>query len=1127
MSTSSYVHLRVHSEYSIRDSIIPIPELIQKLQAQKVKSCALTDQMNLFGAVKFYQACERAGIKPIIGADVWVNNPAQLNNPYQMVMLCQNLEGYQNLIQLISRAYLEGQQGEFPCIEKTWLNNNTTGLLAIADFKNSDLVHAIQQHEKDNIDNCLREWQALFPGRFYLEIQRSGKRDDEKLVLNILKFALEKKIPVVATNNVRFLEKEDFEAHEARVCIHDGVVLNDAKRPKLTTTEQYLKSPQEMQTLFGDVPQVLENTVEIAKRCNLELELDKVFLPNFPVPAHLNAEQYLSQLALEGLKERLPKAYEQPDYSQRLERELSVINQMGFAGYFLIVSDFIRWAKSQRIPVGPGRGSGAGSLVAYVLRITDIDPMPYDLLFERFLNPERVSMPDFDIDFCMDNRDKVIEYVAQKYGRESVSQIITFGSMAAKAVVRDVGRVLGHPYGFVDKIAKLIPFELGITLDKALKEEGDLKARYEKEEEVKILIDLGRKLEGLVRNAGKHAGGVVIAPSKLTDFTPLYCEAGETQLVSQFDKDDVEKVGLVKFDFLGLRTLTIIGWTVDRINKINQKNNNDEPHLDIHDIPLEDQKTFELIKSCHTTAVFQLESRGMKDLVKKLQPECFEDIVPLVALFRPGPLQSGMVDDFINRKQGSAKIHYPHALLEPVLKDTYGIILYQEQVAKIAQVLSGYTLGQADLLRRAMGKKKPEEMAKQRAVFLAGAEKNKIDKKLAKDIFDLMEKFAGYGFNKSHSVAYALITYQTAYLKSHYPEEFMASVLSSDMDKTDKVVNFLMETRRMGITVLPPDINESHYEFMVTPEKKIHYGLGAIKGAGKAAIDIILEERANQGNFKSYRDFFKRIDSRKVNKKILEALIKSGAFDGFQLTRATMLLHLEEWLQNSHKISVQQQDLFGDDFEESDEIKNIPEWPMSQKLSSEKEVLGFYLSGHPLEMHQHEFKSFSNDVLTMGIVSSVKTMQTRRGGRMAFVKLECLGNRLIELVVFSDLYEKHKPDLVKDSLLLIEGDIESDDFSGGEKLLAKNIYTLDGFRQKYAKALLLTLEGLDNNEKSDRLKTILSGFKDGNCPVMIDILQEGVHSRFSLGHEWKIVLCEDLLRQLRLNFEASQFSVIY
>ena len=954
-----------------------------------------------------------------MGADVWIG-PAEHENiqtkplPSRCTLLCQNLEGYRHLTRLISRAYLEGQKLGCPVIQKSWLENHTAGLIALSGAIEGDIGQAILAKKNDLALDIISQWKNLFPDRFYLEIQRIGKSSEEYYNQIIINLSLSEKLPLVATNNVRFLNSEDYDAHEARVCIHASRILNDPKRPKNYTAEQYLKTPQQMAELFSDLPAAIQNTVEIAKRCNLVLPLGKSFLPQFQIPCELNLspEAYLSQQAAEGLAERLknilPHQQSVPPekYLPRLETELKVINQMGFAGYFLIVADFINWAKSQKIPVGPGRGSGAGSLAAYALGITDIDPLPYDLLFERFLNPERISMPDFDIDFCMDNRDRVIDYVALKYGRDSVSQIITFGTMAAKAVVRDVGRVLGHPYGFVDKIAKLIPFEIGMTLDKALKQESDLRERYHKEEEVKLLIDLAKKLEGLTRNAGKHAGGLVIAPSKLTDFTPLYCEEGEeTQPVSQFDKNDIEDAGLVKFDFLGLRTLTIIGWAVDKIN--HNRKLQGELVLNIQHLPLDDEKAYQVIKTCQTTAVFQLESRGMKDLIKGLKPSHFEDIVSLVALFRPGPLQSGMVEDFINRKHGRAKIDYPHALLVPFLESTYGIILYQEQVVQIAQALSGYSLGQADLLRRAMGKKKADEMAKQREIFIQGAKKNNnIDKKLASDIFDLMEKFAEYGFNKSHSVAYALITYQTAWLKAHYPAEFMSAVLSSDMDKTDKVVNFLQEARRMNLVILPPDINASEFQFSVTEKGSIRFGLGALKGAGEAAISIILDNRQKEGKFLDFTDFFTRIDSRKVNRRVMEALIKSGSLDTLGLSRATMMANLEDVMQGSQKKSRQQKDLFSALEDHCIEYRQAPDWNARQTLQAEKEVIRFFIKAvirckrmkQNLELYYqinflwdllHSLKLCLPSAATAWLSSNWKTLE-----------------QTIEVTIFAELYDK-------------------------------------------------------------------------------------------------------------------------
>jgi len=888
----TFIHLHLHSEYSLVDGLIRVKTLINSAVEAGMPAIAVTDQCNLFAMVKFYRAAIAAGIKPIVGVDLWFHDSA-LPKPARLVLLCQNHQGYLNLTRLISRAYIEGQLQGVPYIHKEWLEGHSEGLIALSGGHEGDVGMALLSSKTDLALRYLAAWEALFPERFYLQVQRTGREHEERYLHAVVEIALKTGVPVVASNDVRFLQREDFEAHEARVCIHDGRTLNDPRRPRRYNEQQYLRSPAEMAELFDDLPEALENTVEIARRCNLELTLGENVLPEFPIPNGMTTTDYFTQQAHDGLKWRLDTFVDgdsgnvqekHEKYRARLEHELGVINKMGFPGYFLIVADFIRWARDNDVPVGPGRGSGAGSLVAYALGITNLDPMAYDLLFERFLNPERVSLPDFDVDFCMDGRDRVIEYVAERYGRERVAQIITYGSMAAKAVVRDVGRVLGNPYGFVDQIAKLIPFELGITLEKALKQEEQLRSRYEEEEDVHTLIELARSLEGLARNAGKHAGGVVIAPSALTDFTPLYCEQGSSAPVTQLDKDDIEAVGLVKFDFLGLRTLTIIDWAVKTINC--QLSLQGKPEIDIDRIPLDDQATYELLQSSQTTAVFQLESRGMKDLIKRQQPECFEDIIALVALFRPGPLQSGMVDDFIDRKHGRAQVNYPHPELEPILKPTYGVILYQEQVMQIAQVLAGYSLGQADLLRRAMGKKKPEEMSKQRSIFLQGAEAREVNQKQAAYIFDLMEKFAGYGFNKSHSAAYALIAYQTAWLKVHYPAAFMAAVLSSDMDNTDKIVMFMDECRCMGLTVESPNINRCDYAFTASDDSTILYGLGAIKGVGAAALDGILLERSNHGEFSGLLDLCKRIDLRKANRRVLEALIRSGALDAFDINRA-------------------------------------------------------------------------------------------------------------------------------------------------------------------------------------------------------------------------------------------------
>ncbi|MFP5505079.1 MAG: DNA polymerase III subunit alpha, partial [Gammaproteobacteria bacterium] len=905
--------------------------------------------------------------------------------------------------------------------------------------------------------------------------------------------------------------------------------------------------PEAMAELFADIPEALENTVEIAKRCNLELTLGKNYLPDFPVPAGMSMDDFFRAQAREGLEKRLVRLFDataadfaerRRPYDERLEIELDVIIQMGFPGYFLIVADFIQWAKTHGVPVGPGRGSGAGSLVAYALTITDLDPIQYDLLFERFLNPERVSMPDFDVDFCMEGRDRVIDYVAEKYGRDKVSQIITYGSMAAKAVVRDVGRVLGHPYGFVDRIAKLIPFEIGMTLDKALEQEEQLRQAYENEEDVRAIIDLARSLEGLARNAGKHAGGVVIAPSRLTDFTPLYCEAGGANLVSQFDKDDVEAVGLVKFDFLGLRTLTIIDWALATLNR--QRAARGEGPIDIERIPLDDPAAFNLLKACQTTAVFQLESSGMKDLIRRLQPDTFEDIVALVALFRPGPLQSGMVDDFIARKHGKQKVEYPHPKLEPILKPTYGVILYQEQVMQIAQVLAGYTLGGADLLRRAMGKKKPEEMAKQREIFTEGALANGVDGKLATYIFDLMEKFAGYGFNKSHSAAYALVSYQTAWMKAHHPAPFMAAVLSADMDNTDKVVTLIDECQSMKLNVVPPDINRSDYRFTVAGADTVIYGLGAIKGVGQAAIEGVMAEREANGAFKDLYDFCRRVDLRKLNRRVLEALIRAGACDSLGENRATLMAQLPTALklaeQSERDAGAGQVDLFGNAIEAEVapvETVSLPEWDEELRLQGEKETLGLYLTGHPICRYEAELARITSgrlatligngdaptsrgnerQVVVAGLVIALRVRQTRRGS-MAFVTLDDRSAR-VEMRVFSDVFEHHRNLIAKDRVLVVEGMLGYDDYTGGQQLTADKLYDIGQAREIFARRVVIDVDAAKaGNGFMQSLADTLRPFREGKCPVWISYRNRTASAQVALGREWSVRPADELIHRL-------------
>ncbi|WP_286963299.1 DNA polymerase III subunit alpha, partial [Idiomarina sp. UBA3992] len=972
MTAPNFVHLRVHSDFSMIDGLAKVGPICEAVAEAGMPALAITDQMNFCGLVRYYGKAHQLGLKPLIGCDFWVQADYPESEIFRLTALAMDNEGYQQITQLISKAYLRGNIKGKPVIDKDWLKEHNEGIILLSGSRQGDVGQALIKGHDSQLDAALDFYQQYFPDRYYLELVRTGRPQEETYLHKAVALAGETGLPVVATNEVVFLKEEDFDAHEIRVAIHDGYQLEDKRRPKKYSPQQYLRSSEEMTELFSDIPEAIENTVEIAKRCNVTVRLGEYFLPKFPT-GDLTTEEFLIKVSEEGLEERLeflfPDAEERqqkrPEYDERLKRELGVINDMGFPGYFLIVMEFIQWSKDNGIPVGPGRGSGAGSLVAYALKITDLDPLEFDLLFERFLNPERVSMPDFDVDFCMDRRDEVIDHVADLYGREAVSQIITFGTMAAKAAIRDVGRVLAHPYGFVDRISKLIPGDPGMTLAKAFEIEPQLGAAYDQDEEVKAIIDMARILEGVTRNAGKHAGGVVISPTKITDFSPLYCDDEGNNPVTQFDKDDVESAGLVKFDFLGLRTLTIIQWAVDMVNRRHAKSGK-EP-IDITSIDLTDPACFKLLKKAETTAVFQLESRGMKELIKKLLPDSFEDIIALVALFRPGPLQSGMVDNFIDRKHGREEISYPdaeyqHESLQPILEPTYGVILYQEQVMQIAQVLAGYTLGGADLLRRAMGKKKPEEMAKQREIFAKGAAKNNIDPELATKIFDLVEKFAGYGFNKSHSAAYALVSYQTLWMKTHFPAEFMAAVMSADMDNTDKIVTLADECERMGLDLLPPDVNKGEYKFTVDEQQRVVYGIGAIKGVGEGPIESIIKAREEGGPFRDLFDFCCRVDLKRMNKRILQRLIRAGAMDNLGPHRASLMATLEKAIRqaeqhlNAEKIG--QSDMFGVLTTEPEAVEqefvSVRKWSEAVWLEGERDTLGLYLTGHPINRFRAE-----------------------------------------------------------------------------------------------------------------------------------------------------------------------------
>ncbi|MBM0491005.1 DNA polymerase III subunit alpha [Aeromonas jandaei] len=1158
MADPRFIHLRVHTDFSMVDGLQKINPIVGAAAADNMPAIALTDQMNMCGLVRFYGAAHGKGIKPIVGADFWVQSDELGDEQFRLTLLAMDNEGYQNITLLISRGYQRGHVQGRPVIDKAWLAEHAKGVIVLSGGREGDVGKFLLKGNRQMTEQCVAFYQTHFPDAYYLELLRTGRSDEEVYLHMAVAIATEFELPVVATNEVVFLNADDFDAHEIRVAIHDGYTLMDKRRPRRYSPQQYLRSQEEMCELFADIPEALENTVEIAKRCNVTVRLGEYFLPNFPT-GDMTTEDFLVAKSKEGLEERLEflfpdpavRAERRPEYDVRLDIELKVINQMGFPGYFLIVMEFIQWSKDNGIPVGPGRGSGAGSLVAYALKITDLDPLEFDLLFERFLNPERVSMPDFDVDFCMDRRDEVIEHVSDMYGREAVSQIITFGSMAAKAVVRDVGRVLGHAYGFVDRISKLIPPDPGMTLAKAFEAEPKLPELYEQDEEVKDLIDMARRLEGVVRNAGKHAGGVVIAPTKITDFAPLYCDDEGHHPVTQFDKNDVEYAGLVKFDFLGLRTLTIIDWALGMINPRLAKEG--KPLVDIAAIPIDDKRSFDLLQRYETTAVFQLESRGMKDLIKRLQPDCFEDMIALVALFRPGPLQSGMVDNFIDRKHGNEAISYPdekwqHESLKPILEPTYGIILYQEQVMQIAQTLAGYTLGGADMLRRAMGKKKPEEMAKQRAGFEEGAIKNGVDGELAMKIFDLVEKFAGYGFNKSHSAAYALVSYQTLWLKTHFPAEFMAAVMTADMDNTDKIVTLVDECLRMGLTVIPPDVNTGRYRFSVNEDGHIVYGIGAVKGVGEGPIDAILDARDRDGPFRDLFDFCNRVDIKKLNKRVMEKLILSGAMDRLGPHRAALMATLEEAMraaeQHAKAQAVGQVDMFGVLTEEIDDVKkafaNVPHWPDKVWLEGERETLGLYLTGHPINQYSGELRRYtsgrlcdlhptSRDTVTTaaGLVIAARSMVTKRGNKMGIFTLDDRSGRL-DVTLFSEALEKYEELMQKDRILVVSGQVSFDDFSGGLKMSARELLDINDARERFARAIRISLDEQRIDDRFfPRLCEILEPARAGVCPVQVNYRRPGSRVRLTLGTEWRVTPTDQLLDDLRVLLGRERVELVF
>ncbi len=1155
-----FVHLRIHTEFSLVDGIVRVKDLVKAVAQDCQPALAITDQSNMFALVKGYNACMGAGVKPVLASDVYIEREDDPENPYCMTLFAQNAQGYLHLTELVSSGFTQNQHHEKAQVKLEWFKEKSAGLIAMSGFQRGDIGEALLKGDLDLAEQRLLAWKELFPGRFYLELQRTDRSGDDELVQKSVALAVKCQVPVVATNDVRFIHQDDFEAHETRVCIGEGVTLDDPRRIKAYSDQQYLKTSEQMQTLFADIPSAISNTLEIAQRCSVQVRLGKEFLPDFPIPDGLTENEFFRKISIEGLEERLEFILDKnaddydsrrKEYFDRLEFELKIIIDMGFPGYFLIVMDFIQWAKDNDIPVGPGRGSGAGSLVAYVQKITDIDPLLYDLLFERFLNPERVSMPDFDIDFCMDRREEVIQYVAETYGREAVSQIVTFGTMAAKAVVRDVARVQGKSYGLADKLSKLIPADPGMKLKLAMEMEPGIKEFLDNDEDGQEIWDMALKLEGITRQTGKHAGGVVIAPTKLTDFSPTLCDEDGSGLVTQFDKNDVEAAGLVKFDFLGLKTLTIIDWALKTINK-KRALDNLEPIL-IEEVPLDDKASFDLLKQAKTTAVFQLESRGMKDLVTRLVPDNIEEMIALVALFRPGPLESGMVDDFINRKHGRAEVAYPHQdfqheSLKAVLEPTFGVVVYQEQVMQIAQVLAGYTLGGADMLRRAMGKKKPEEMAKQRETFREGAISVGNDPDLAMKIFDLVEKFAGYGFNKSHSAAYAVVSYHTLWLKTHYPAAFMAAVLTADMGNTDKIVIFIEECREMKLDLILPDVNQAEFGFTVNGEGSIVYGLGAIKGVGEGPIEAIVEGRKNEGSFTDIFHFCKSIEKGKLNKRVMEALVRCGAFDKIGPDRSILFACIPDALkaadQNAKNDAAGMMDMFGEaELEENknpydDYVGKVKDWNPKQKLQGEKDTLGLFVTGHPFDEYEKEVRRMARTKISnvkadkkpqklTGIIVGVRVMRTKRGDNMCILTIDDRSGR-IDIRLFSDTYERYRDKLINDHLIIVEVEVRHDSYNDSLSANMSNLWTIVEARNDFCNGIKVNLyhKELGKNFVNE-FKDKLLPFQQNGRQVVVDYTGVSAQARLTLGDEFLVEPSDDLLYRLRDQYGVENVDFFY
>ena len=1131
-SSPQFVHLNVHTEYSLSEGIARIKDLAIEVHSAGMPAVAMTDINNLYAAVKFYRSCLNAGVKPLFGVELTLGAVTPVDPGGKIILLCLSNRGFKGVSELLTQLYTQPREGRELIASLNQIESVADDVIALTGFEGAIGALIRSGHVSESLQVAEKLIQ-VFKDRIFFELTRTGRPGETVFEDEALVISRKLNIPLVATNAVRFLKADDFEAHEIRTCIHQGRILDDPRRPRHFTAEQYLRSSEEMSKLFDDLPSAIINTSEIAKKCNVFLDFETTHMPRYPLADNVSADDELIRLSNEGLDRyrELWPARVDDRYAQRLQIETDTINRMGFAGYFLIVADFVRWATENDVPVGPGRGSGAGSLVAFALGITRLDPIDHGLLFERFLNPDRVSLPDFDIDFCMVGRDRVIDYVSQKYGADKVAQIITYNTLAARAVVRDVGRVMGMPYGFCDTLAKLVPFEVGMTLEKALAQDDELRRRFKNEAEVTQLIENGLRLEGIPRNAGKHAGGLVIAPEPISEFSPLYWEHGMSQAVTQFDKDDLESIGLVKFDFLGLRTLTVIDWAVKLIN--HDRVEAGETELDLERLEPNDPDVYKLICTGRTTALFQLESRGMQELIQRLRPDRFDELVALVALFRPGPLQSGMVDDFIDRKHGRQPVSYLHDTLKTVLEPTYGVILYQEQVMEIARSLAGFSLGSADLLRRAMGKKKPEEMERQRQIFIDGATERGVKAENAVHIFDLIEKFAGYGFNKSHSAAYALLSYQTAWLKKHYPAQFMSAALSADMEHTDKVVILINEAKALGLSIQSPDINQGSLKFAVDSDGSIIYGLGAVKGVGEKALENILDERSLNGAFTDLMSFCRRVDSQKVNKKTFEALICAGALDSFGSARSQLFGQLPQAMeaagQHIANLSSGQNDMFGLPLtEEIVSLKSgFPTWTARKALEMERHSLGFYLTGHPMAHHRSEISQLVSEsiaqtrptperVVTLsGLVQGLRTFQNRRGETMAFFQLDD-GTGFADVSVFPDTYGQFRSALSSNGIVLTRGLTGVDDRSGLLSLKIEGIWTLKEARERALTSLSVSLpQGVAGAKIIQDLQGMLRKFVPGPTNINIEYLnQEGDSLSMSLGDQWRVQPDEDLIESL-------------